>query len=56
MASISTIFDTLMTQCLLQNQKKELRDLLDKVEIESDKLGLQLNLKKTYGMVISKMI
>ena len=39
---------------LIAESEKELQDLLDKVEIESEKLGLQLNLKKTYSMVISK--
>ena len=27
---------------------------MDKIEIESEKLGLQLNVKKTYSMVITK--
>ena len=39
---------------LIAESEKELQDLLDKVEIESEKLGLQLNVKKTYSMVISK--
>ena len=39
---------------LMAESEKELQDLLDKVEIESEKLGLQLNLMETYSMVISK--
>ena len=39
---------------LFAESEIELQDLLDKVEKESEKLGLQLNVKKTYSMVISK--
>ena len=39
---------------LIAESEKELQDLLNKIEIESEKLGLQLNVKKTYSMVISK--
>ena len=53
MASISTLFDTLMT-VLIAESEKELQDLLDNVEIDTEKLGLQLNVKKAYNMVISK--
>ena len=39
---------------LFAESEIELQDLLDKVEIESEKLGLQINVKKTYRNVISK--
>ena len=41
---------------LIVESEKELHDLLDKIETESEKLGLQLNVKKTYSMVITKKL
>ena len=38
---------------LVAESEKELQDLLDKVEIEREKFGLQLNLKKAYSIVPS---
>ena len=38
---------------LVAESEKELQDLLDKVEIEREKFGLQLNVKKTYSIVPS---
>ena len=39
---------------LIADSEKELQNLVDKVEAESERLGLQLNVKKTYSMVITK--
>ena len=39
---------------LIADSEKELQHLVDKVEAESERLGLQLNVKKTYSMVIIK--
>ena len=39
---------------LIADSEKELQNLVDKVEVESERLGLQLNVKKTYSMVITK--
>ena len=36
------------------DSEKELQHLVDKVEAESERLGLQLNVKNTYSMVIIK--
>ena len=42
------------TVLVANSSEKELQDLLVTVEIESENLILQLNVKKTYSMVISK--
>ena len=39
---------------LIADSEKKLRDIVDKIVTESEKLGLSLNVKKTYCMVISK--
>ena len=39
---------------LIADSEKGLHHLVDKVEAESERLGLQLNAKKTYSMVITK--
>ena len=39
---------------LIAGSEKELHHLVDIVENESERLGLQLNVKKTYSMVIKK--
>ena len=41
---------------LIADSEKELQHLVDKVEAESERLGLQLNVKKTYSMVITKKV
>ena len=39
---------------LIADSEKKLQDIVDKIVTESQKLGLSLNVKKTYCMVISK--
>ena len=37
---------------LIADSEKKLQDIVDKIVTESQKLGLSLNVKKTYCMVI----
>ena len=39
---------------LIADSEIELQNLVDTVEAESERLGLQLNVKKRYSMVITK--
>ena len=39
---------------LIADSEKKLQDTVDKIVAESKKLGLSLNVKKTYCIVISK--